>query len=549
MRLINDIELGDLVPKLARLKNRRRRHQDLHLGRITVSLESGSGSVTHIHQEPPSERVRVWQDRTGQFRTDAAFLGFANGKLRLHKTNGVIVEVPAEKMSAEDMKYVEKMMSRQSRSKSTTSTPRRISDDDVPLAVQHPNSANGRSSRSNPPKKGPSFDWFDFFLGAGCDMDDCNRYAASFERDKIDEAILLDITESTMRTLGLREGDIIRVTKAISLRKPKSPVGEDGPKPSPHLFTEPGGGLKSNVRRTRPTPSKTLPPNTVDFNVIGDQPTSPQSARPSSTPAVAPPPRSSSAAPTASGFDDDAWTVRSKPMTPTPAPENVRAPSAPPTTTAPAPAPAVSIKTEPPKPATPQPPVTDSSTSKTLASTTEADIFDQLSRLSELRKTTPVVSTPPVASPVQTTVAASPPPPSFHVGLGMGSSPVPMGQFIQPHATSIPPVQPAYNGPRAPFAPVPANQGLLQPLIPTQTGFNSFVPTRPTNSVSPFQPSQQVSSPFLTAQPTGFMGNPTLMAQPTGFSAPVVSQPTGLPFSNNGFSQMNGSTSSLQLDE
>ncbi|OBZ77078.1 Actin cytoskeleton-regulatory complex protein sla1 [Grifola frondosa] len=180
---------------------------------------SGAGrSSTDSRRGPPSENLREWHDRTGQFRVDAAFLGFANGKLRLHKVNGVVIEVPSEKMSAEDMRYVEKLTAKKS------SPPRKSSDDDEPLELRRrslvPEAA--RSSASKPPqKKGPSIDWFEFFLNAGCDVDDCTRYASSFERDKIDEALLPDITESTMRSLGLREGDIIRVKKAIDQRQPK----------------------------------------------------------------------------------------------------------------------------------------------------------------------------------------------------------------------------------------------------------------------------------------------------------------------------------------
>ena len=73
---------------------------------------------------------------------------------------------------------------------------------------------------------------------------------------------------------------------------------------------------------------------------------------------------------------------------------------------------------------------------------------------------------------------------------------------------------PAQGGPRGPFAPVPANQGLLAPLVPTATGFNGFVPTRPATSPS-----------FLGAQPTGFQ--PSLAPQPTGFQPSLAPQPTG----------------------
>lgn len=493
------------------------------------------------------DRIRVWHDRTGQFRTEAAFLGFNNGKFRLHKTNGVIVEVPAEKMSAEDMRFVEKIMSR----KSKPSTPaRKLSDDDVPLAIQQQ-----AGKRSQQPKRGPRIDWFDFFLTAGCDMDDCTRYAASFERDKIDEAILPDITDSTMRSLGLREGDIIRVSKVIASRKQKNgnQLSRDeeltrqlqaeenaAAKSPPNLFTGPGGQLKANVRRGRPTPSKSTPPATVDLNAIGsvsDIPRtgSPQllspAGRPSSTP-VNPPPRASSALATSSGFDDEAWTVRTKPLSPAQAAATARAPSAPPAAPPPVP-PLVAAQAPAPVPApaasTPAPSQTPS-----LAKTSESDIFDQLSRLSELRK-----NTAPPAAPTPPAVVASAV--GFQSGLGVGSSPTPMGQYFQnqqPQHAPQPSPQP-YNGPRGPFAPVPGNQSLLQPLIPTQTGFNSFIPTRAVNGASPFQNSQPS---FLNPQPTGFPGQQSVLSQPTGFPGqqPMMSQPTGFPGQQPMMSQPTG---------
>lgn len=464
-------------------------------------------------------------------------MGFSNGKLRLHKVNGVIVEVPSEKMSVEDMQFVEKMTSKKTRPAPT----KRISDDDIPLGLSRPVSSSGPGSARPPAKKKSNIDWFDFFLSAGCDLDDCTRYAASFERDKIDETILPDITDGTMRSLGLREGDIIRVTKAIESRKPtdnlKKPSAyteeqlrrdeelarqiqaqESGGSrgSAPNIFTGPGGVLK-NPRRGRPQPSKSLPPSNVDLKAIptvSDQilrTSSPQMGSPVSVPpasaSVQPPVRSSSAVPPPSGFDDDAWTNRpssTKPLVGTPPSAAPRAPSAPPIVAA-APAPQ-------PTPTTTAPPAQSTTL---LAKTTESDIFDQLSRLSELRKqSTPSQQPPPSTTP---SFAA---PASYQAGLGIGSSPAPSSQHLQNPQLNVSP-QPSpqpYNGPRGPFAPVPANQTLLQPLIPTQTAFSSFIPARPGPAVSPFhgQPSQPS---FLPQQPTGMP-----------MSQPIMSQPTGMPF-------------------
>ncbi|KAF9481963.1 hypothetical protein BDN70DRAFT_829987 [Pholiota conissans] len=566
---------------------------DSNRSRALPRNSSSAGSVssrtsTDINRPPP-ERTRVWHDRSGQFRVEAAFLGFNNGKLRLHKVNGVIVEVPSEKMSLEDMRYVERFLDKNSKAR-PGSAPVRISEGDIPLALGRPASSGGQavpqprtSSITPPQKKGPKIDWFDFFLSAGCDLDDCTRYAASFERDKIDETLLVDITEGTMRSLGLREGDIIRVKKAIDKRKP----GENLSKPSahlqeqlrrdeelarqlqaqenggttksaPHLFTEPGGTLKP--RRGRPQPKSSVPLSAVDIKAIASAPVqrtaSPQltqspgaaSSTGGGTPVLPARPASAGAAPLISGFDDDAWTNRpssTKPVkaaSPAPAPllASTPAPAPPiPTVTVPASAPAPAPSAVPQPPATTGPP--------SLAKTTESDIFEQLAKLSVLRQN----STPaqPPQQQMQQPQLQPTPSPAFNVspGMGMGPSPVPMGQhFLNPPRVSPAPPPPQqqqpYIGPRGPFAPVPANQSLLQPLIPVPsqpTGFNTFIPTKPpiNGGGGPFG-SGTLSAPpaFLSSQPTGFMGQQQpIMSQPTGFNPngfnpspqPLMSQPTG----------------------
>ena len=510
-----------------------------------------SFSHPFVGAPPDPSQTREWRDRTGQFRVEAAFLGYKNGVLRLHKVNGVVIEVPSEKMSVEDVRHVEKIMGRGG------STSRKADDDDDEPLGKRQQSAQ---SAAVPQKKAPPIDWFDFFLNAGCDVDDCTRYASSFERDKIDESILPDISEGTLRTLGLREGDIIRVNKAIDARRPKpdlkaaSPdlnlLGGDEPSTSarttpspgpPNLFTGPGGQLK-NARRGRPTPSKSgsTAPGAVDLDAISTasvqiaRSTTPLVASPTAAPTVPTttisrvqsPPRSNSAA--ASGFDDDAWTNRpssTKPVTPTP-PALERVPSVPPLPGAlPAPTPPQHARA-PSAPVTQTTvPAASAGSNGGLAKTTEADIFDQLSRLSQLRVQNPAPAGAPRPSPGPTPSPSvtNPLPSGYNQGMGVGSSPSPLGPHLQAQQTGFSP--PAQAGPRGPFAPVPANQGLLAPLVPTSTGFSGFVPTRPATSPS-FLGSQPTGfQPSVVPQPTGFQ--PSLAPQPTGFQPSLAPQPTG----------------------
>ncbi|KAF9009100.1 hypothetical protein BDQ17DRAFT_1388768 [Cyathus striatus] len=475
----------------------------------TSPSKSSSSRLSVENSRPSPDKTRIWHDRSGQFRVEAAFLGFSNGKVRLHKVNGVVVEVPSEKMSVEDMRYIEKAMNKK---RSSAAPTRRVSDDDVPLAIVHPGASISSPKANIPPvKKTPKIDWFDFFLSAGCDLDDCTRYAASFERDKIDETILLDITESTMRSLGLREGDIIRVRKAIEKRKPNDNLQKPSLRAEeqirrdkelaeklqaqeiggtvttshskttapPNLFAGPGGVLK-NPRRGRPQPTIATASDQIQ-----------RTSSPQTTSPAIPRPPSASAAPMSNSTSGSVKPVASTPRTP----------SAPPVTTGTSNTPSLPLET----PATDLVTSQSTPTSTSLAKTTESDVFDQLARLSELRKASTPLSTQRASTASPTVIT----PPAR--GMGIGSSPIPMGQINTLPTGIVPqpspqPIQQSYNGPRGPFAPVPANQGLLQPLIPTQTGFNSFVPTRSNNAVSPFQSQLSVAPSFLTSQPTGPTG-------------------------------------------
>ena len=58
---------------------------------------------------PNFHRVRTWIDSSGTFKVEAEFLGCVEGKIHLHKTNGVKIAVAADKLSVEDLEYVERV--------------------------------------------------------------------------------------------------------------------------------------------------------------------------------------------------------------------------------------------------------------------------------------------------------------------------------------------------------------------------------------------------------------------------------------------------------
>ena len=184
-----------------------------------------SGTILTSCTEPDVSKTRVWTDRSGSFKVEAQFIGLKDGKIHLHKLNGVKIAVPVAKMAIEDLEYVEQVTGQSL-------------EDDKPLSdVKRRSTQNARSSerkkdnqpkagvsieQPKPPDRGPEYDWFDFFLKAGVNPYQCERYARAFARDSMDENILPDITPSVLGTLGFNEGDKLRVMKYLDTKYGRS---------------------------------------------------------------------------------------------------------------------------------------------------------------------------------------------------------------------------------------------------------------------------------------------------------------------------------------
>ena len=198
-----------------------------------------------------------------------------------------------------------------------------------------PSSAPKSGASIQQPKqpKQPEYDWFDFFLKCGVSPYQCERYASNFNKDSMDESVLPDITASVLRTLGLKEGDILRVMKFlgnkygrtgtqtqsklrnVSFGDEEAPKEDgEGPPLSPNgtgggLFSGPGGALRNNTRKGRPAPT-VQNSDVVSAGAFKQRGTDDETQdRPESisTPLTsAPPPEKKPLV----GFDDDAWEVK-----------------------------------------------------------------------------------------------------------------------------------------------------------------------------------------------------------------------------------------------
>lgn len=274
--------------------------------------------------KPDQSKVRTWTDRSKSFSVEAQFLALKDGKINLHKMNGVKIAVPVSKMSIEDLEYVERMTG--------------VSlDEDKPLSAIKKSNAN-RGSESPAPKAGvviekpqkPEYDWFNFFLACDIGVGLCERYSQVFNRDNMDESVLPDVDASVLRNLGLREGDILKVVRYLDIkynRKNKKGT-EEGEGGEGGLFSGPGGALRNNTRKGRPAPAiqtgDTVDPNAFTLQNTGDSAARSVSER-NASPATSSPPSKATG-----GFDDDAWDVKpakqqatqqAQPQQSTPAPQ------------------------------------------------------------------------------------------------------------------------------------------------------------------------------------------------------------------------------------
>ncbi|KAL5337832.1 hypothetical protein BJX70DRAFT_224566 [Aspergillus crustosus] len=490
----------------------------------SIAEQAEPRNPTHRHRKkdskssqkskPDPAKVRTWVDRSKAFTVEAQFIGLQDGKIHLHKTNGIKIAVPILKMSFEDLEYVEK----------------RIEAEKVEKARSSSEGKSGAAFQQS------DYEWFDFFLKAGVGPHQCERYAQNFAKDSMDEGNLPDISPETLRTLGLKEGDILRVMRYLDnmfgRTGGKSKLrnvsfggeevisnGEDG-----GLFTGPGGTLRDNTRKGRPAPAVRTN-DVVDPKIFQKDTAQPAESASSSTP----PPVPAAEQPVKTGFDDDAWEVK------TPKQQAAPAATSPPPATIPA--------------ATSQPP----------AQQPLAGALADLSLLQAPLQPTPAqpapapIQTPPVVQPIQVQPTAVPAPqpqpqqqpgasPGFFAQLGQAGQqqPLPTGlQGFTPQITGF--QQQPRQRPQAPQAlgqnsllPPPPQRPLSAPqnmpqqqpfglpqLQPQLTGLPQHGPQIVAPGQSLAELNQQRFQPQFQPQPTGLIASNQfqngLLPQPTGF--------------------------------
>ncbi|TVY44744.1 Actin cytoskeleton-regulatory complex protein [Lachnellula occidentalis] len=495
--------------------------------------------------KPDPAKVRTWTDRSKSFSVEAQFLALKDGKINLHKMNGVKIAVPVVKMSVEDLEYVERMTG--------------ISlDEDKPLSnIKKNQRARADRSRDSASPVGasierpkqPEYDWFQFFLSCDVQVGLCERYAQAFAKDSMDESVLPDIDAVVLRTLGLREGDIIKVMRFLDKKYARtggkrsvSFGGEevmDG-ESSGGMFAGPGGALRNNTRKGRPAPA-------VQSNDVVDPKAFSQEMKEKAHEGVATP-LASVPTPTQkdvvrNGFDDDAWDVK-------PSKQQSQATAS--------------------QPAQPVRPTAPAQVPGMSGSMQELSLLDQPLEPARAQPTPPQPQiTQQTPQPQAQPQAQGPPPvvPSMFTGIGnlqTGLPPqqtgAPNNQFnpqgLQMGIPRPPPgqFQPQSQGglmiPAPPIRPLSAPQAnqqsgfSLPPLQAQTTGMQTSAGFQQPNIAPPGQSlnEMQMRQQFTAQNSMGMMNQPQNFNQfnnggaPNGYQYPMPTGAPQQPFINNGIS-------------
>lgn len=188
-----------------------------------ASLARSASKTRHQDlPKPDATKIRTWTDRSGSFKVEAQFIDFHNGKLRLHKLNGVKIDVPVEKMCAEDVRWVEKH----------TRSPSQDDNEITPAMPPRPpqqQAAPPAIQPAQPPQKklNERWDWFDWFMIVGIPMQQSLQYAASFKAEKLDDSDIPNLTHKQMKMLGLKEEHVQRVERYIETGQPEETTEEE----------------------------------------------------------------------------------------------------------------------------------------------------------------------------------------------------------------------------------------------------------------------------------------------------------------------------------
>ena len=182
--------------------------------RPTVKTEPSPtpSSTTAVRSPGQGKILRMWTDRSGSFKVEAHFIGFVDGKVQLHKVNGVKIAVPIEKLCQEDFDFIKSLDGEKGASKPVDQSAQPVAAN-TSEPPKNSSSAVASSSASSSTSEFVynKFDWLAFLLDCGVFKEDAKTYARTFVKENMDLATLPHLDRDMLKDLNVASGDVIRI--------------------------------------------------------------------------------------------------------------------------------------------------------------------------------------------------------------------------------------------------------------------------------------------------------------------------------------------------
>lgn len=184
--------------------NRRKQQEEARQRQIEEKKRAERAAIHQDLPKPDPNMVRLWTDRTGTFKVEAQFLTASEGKYRLHKLNGVKIDVPEDKLCVEDVEYVRNHLAKEEEKKKNAERSAKT----TAAGPSKPASTTQKSYNQD-------WDWFDWFLMIGVPMQQALIYSSAFKADRLDDSDIPKLTHKQMKMLGMKEKYVQRVQRYV----------------------------------------------------------------------------------------------------------------------------------------------------------------------------------------------------------------------------------------------------------------------------------------------------------------------------------------------
>jgi hypothetical protein len=98
---IHSAQPGDLIRVYGK-----REGDNIRAQQIFIEIQSRPPASATTKDPPDEAEVRTWTDVSGKYEIRATFAGYLSGEVKLVKTNGEIINVPFEQLSAADQRFI-----------------------------------------------------------------------------------------------------------------------------------------------------------------------------------------------------------------------------------------------------------------------------------------------------------------------------------------------------------------------------------------------------------------------------------------------------------